>query len=214
MEDCHEPLDNRATLLHLPPGFGSISITTLTELCQYFLRIGCDMEAQNSYGETAFLYAAMSSRQSNSAAWLQILIDNGANVAATDNNACNALHLAVTPINILMESGFYELFKPEVLESKLNVLLQAGCDPNSVNCYGETPSDIARGSKGSKIWKSALEKAGIDSKGFDDKHLYDDSDKTDDDDDTASNSDYDRVDDDDSASQDFDSDGGVPLDDH
>ncbi|KAL9122130.1 MAG: hypothetical protein Q9187_001307 [Circinaria calcarea] len=230
VEDCHGLWEGYATLLHLPSVHRSIPITPLAELCRYFLRIGCDMEARNSYGQTAFLHAAMCSADTNCAAWLQILIDNGANIAATDKEECNALHCAFIPIG---PWGEPQWCKDEELESKLNVLLQAGCDPNSVNCYGETPSDFARRFKRSKIWKSALEKAGIDSKGFDaedlyddsdkmydyDEDLYDDPDKTDDGNDTASNSDSDQVNDDDdndddSASQDLDSDGGVTLDHH
>lgn len=103
----------------------------------------------------------------------------------------------------------------KLLELKLNILFLAGCNPDSVDCYGRTPTDFARHFEHSKIWKAALKTAGTDIDGYDNKDLCKDSCKIDDDVDTASNGGSDQVDNSDgeSASQDLDSDGGAVLED-
>ena len=144
-----------------------------------------------------------------------MLINNGANTAATDSYGCNALHLAFIALTTSYRDEQLESSKDDLLESKLNILLQGGCNPNSVDHKGSTPADYARRIKRSKIWKAALEKAGISCDDIDNEDVYDDSDNTDDNEGTASHGDSERVDDDnnDSVSEDVDSDGGVMLED-
>ena len=167
------------SLFHIPGDCYEMPATTSEKLCRYFFRIGCDIETRNSRGETPLLHAANHLR--GSAQWLRALIRCGADIAATDWKGRGALHLAW---KVHDPKSFWDTYKRfgrnnirAMIKEKFNVLLRAGCDPNSVDSYGKTPAHYARAGGLLRTWRSALKKTGIEYDGDSDSDDVKDSDE-------------------------------------
>jgi ankyrin repeat protein len=116
---------------------------------------GFDLEIRCcDYGSTALMYAA----QSGQLACVQLLIDNGANVQATNTCGRTAVHFASSSdiINVLVKNGanvnavskdgdtpLHEAFTVGRINSTIRALISNGADINKSNKLGRTPLHLA-----------------------------------------------------------------------
>lgn len=161
------------TLLHLPGNIltGMVDSHVLERMLVYWIRIGVDLEYCNGYGLTPLLWTAALTCPCST--YLLALIRNGADVSATDDKGCGALHLSLSLCHgkhyLNGEScdcldRYYD-FYDEVLheiKTKLAGLLNAGCDYRLQDLSGRTPSQYIQSEYLWDIWISALESAGKD----------------------------------------------------
>lgn len=106
-----------------------------------------------------------------SAAWLQILIENGANVFLLDRKGRSPLHEALQHKECIYfeynctsrGEEYYPGAKREycfLVEEKLISLLKAGCSPRTVDNFGRSPGSYARYTYLHNAWVRALEATG------------------------------------------------------
>lgn len=162
--------------------FGSMDNSSFTDInlsvvdremwkvCQHFLHLGYDINYRNSKMETPLIVTARSTWPS-SAAWLQTLIENGANVFLLDRKGRSPLHKALQHKEcIYFENsytsrgeGYFPGAKREycfLVEEKLISLLKAGCSPRVVDNFGRSPGSYSRYSYLHSTWVRALEATG------------------------------------------------------
>jgi hypothetical protein len=140
------------------------------KVCRHFLHLGYDINYRNSKMETPLIVTARSTWPS-SAAWLQILIENGANVFLLDRKGRSPLHKALQHKECIYfeynytthGKQYYPGAKREycfLVEEKLISLLKAGCSPRVVDNFGRSPGSYARYSYLHSAWVCALEATG------------------------------------------------------
>jgi hypothetical protein len=140
------------------------------KVCQHFLHLGYDINYRNSKMETPLMVTARSTWPS-SAAWLQILIENGANVFLLDRKGRSPLHKTMQHNGCVhfeytytsRGKGYYPGAKKEycsLVEEKLISLLKAGCSPRIVDNSGRSPGSYARYTYLNSAWVRALEATG------------------------------------------------------
>ena len=161
------------TLLHLPGNRSTSMIDShvLERMLLYWIRIGVDLEYCNGYGLTPLLWTAASIYPCST--YLLALIRNGADVSATDDKGCGALHLSLSlchgkhylngeSCDCLDEYyGYYDEALHDI-KTKLVGLLNAGCDHRLQDLSGRTPSQYIQSEYLWDVWISALESAGRD----------------------------------------------------
>ena len=163
VDDCRNLTNKMGNLLFLPHLY-DIHIHTLTRLCDYFMRIGSDIEGRNHVGETPLL-CSVCSRYYASARWLEVLIGKGADVTATANG--------LGPLHYLFR--YSSPWVTRQMRSKAEILLQSGCDPHGLDHLGRTPAYHARRTSHRMLeyWRAFLTDLGFDAYGG----LHDDYDE-------------------------------------
>ncbi|KAF2785996.1 hypothetical protein K505DRAFT_205690, partial [Melanomma pulvis-pyrius CBS 109.77] len=158
---CDEicPLIARSSLLHpLAWDTGEVSDKNvhLTKMWMEFLkRNDYDFELQDGWGDTPLL-DNLSLLGKNSLENTLLLLGFGANPHAVNSDGRNAIQAAMAS-NIF--SNYPE--KPEILEEKLSLLIEAGVDIHHRDKRGETPSHDARKYyKCWTVWCRALDRNG------------------------------------------------------
>ena len=137
---------------------------------QHFLHLGYDINYRNSKMETPLMVAARSTWPS-STAWLQILIENGANVFLLDRKGRSPLHKTMQHKGCFKfeftytsrGEDYYPGAKKDycfLVEEKLISLLKAGCSPRIVDKFGRSPGSYARYTYLYSAWVRALEATG------------------------------------------------------
>ena len=138
----------------------------LARICKYFIHIGSQMEAKNCDALTPLLYAAWSIL--TIPRWPQVLIANGADVTARDDNGRGLFHQLFLGFtgheywpyvyttafpSLLFETltYFYKGF-----EDKARIFLEAGCNPYIPDLNGHTPACYARDKRCLELWQSIL----------------------------------------------------------
>ena len=163
------------TLLHLPGNMPTnmIGSHVLERMLVYWIRIGVNLEYCNGYGLTPLLWTAVSVRPCST--YLLVLIRNGADVSATDDQGRGALHLSLSfchgkhylngrSCNCSVRYYDYFCYHKVLheIKTKLLGLLNAGCDHRLQDLLGRTPSQYIQNEHLWDIWISALESAGKD----------------------------------------------------
>ncbi|GES60285.1 ankyrin repeat protein [Aspergillus terreus] len=145
------------TVGHTSPGAKMIDESEIQVLVDLLVCLGCDIEHRNADGLTPLLFNAIVPRW-HGVAILRALLQWGANPHATTNFGEGALHLAIAfsdPASLHGHGG------ANSLESRLVLLLRAGCDPALRDVHGHSPSDFAMGSPKTWFqWCMAVERAG------------------------------------------------------
>lgn len=148
------------SLMHMPCKSTIIpnSITDVcTTVCNYFKSIGCTTESVNEHQETPLLCSAQHFGKENTP-WIKALLENGANINATDGESRNALHLSLK----VCEKGHacHSNMINSILREKLTILLSSGCDTEATDSKGLTPSDYASANLFSEVWERTLVSTG------------------------------------------------------
>lgn len=115
---------------------------------------GYDFNKRDALGATALLSHALSTR-ALSTDNVRLLLEEGADPQAHNVHGSNALHKTIHSL----DNG--ELFLDNVVR-KLRLLIEAGCDTNHCDIWGQTPSDDALSYGCWDEWCSALEACGLD----------------------------------------------------
>ncbi|CEM15828.1 unnamed protein product [Vitrella brassicaformis CCMP3155] len=139
---------NRAAL-HLAAANGHADIVLM------LLQAGASVDAIDRYGCTPLMAAATGFCPTRSVSCLRALLEHGADVSAVDSHGNTALHLAcgngcVSSVEILLEEAQPEwpgwgLLSPlhfaadAGCDAIVVMLLERGCDPNSVDACGMRP---------------------------------------------------------------------------
>lgn len=88
--------DASQDLLFIPTKYSSRTFEqSLPQLLKFWLSIGCDTEMRHQDDATPLLAVVAASETARVSSYLQLLIDNGANVHAQKDSGQCALHLAV-----------------------------------------------------------------------------------------------------------------------
>ncbi|GIJ82628.1 hypothetical protein Asppvi_001137 [Aspergillus pseudoviridinutans] len=146
------------TVSHTLPGSELINEDEIVALINLLVGSGCDIEHENADGLTPLLYNACIPRW-HGAVVLRELLQWGANPHATSHLGEGALHLAMA---FSGPESVHGQLESDSLETRLGILLQAGCDPNLRDGYGHSPSDFALSSP--RIWFQwclAVERVGL-----------------------------------------------------
>ncbi|RHZ58510.1 ankyrin repeat domain-containing protein [Aspergillus thermomutatus] len=149
------------TVSHTLPGSELINEDEIAALINLLVCSGCDIEHENADGLTPLLYNACIPRW-HGVVVLRELLQWGANPHATSNLGEGALHLAMA---FSGPESVHGQLEGDSLETRLGILLQAGCDPNLRDEYGHSPSDFALSSP--RIWFQwclAVERVGLSMK--------------------------------------------------
>ncbi|EAW18242.1 ankyrin repeat domain-containing protein [Aspergillus fischeri NRRL 181] len=146
------------TVSHTLPGSELINEDEIVALINLLVGSGCDIEHENADGLTPLLYNACIPRW-HGVVVLRELLQWGANPHATSHLGEGALHLAMA---FSGPESVHGQLEGDSLETRLGILLQAGCDPNLRDGYGHSPSDFALSSP--RIWFQwclAVERVGL-----------------------------------------------------
>ncbi|KAH1661788.1 hypothetical protein KXX65_002997 [Aspergillus fumigatus] len=146
------------TVSHTLPGSELINEDEIVALINLLVGSGCDIEHENAEGLTPLLYNACIPRW-HGVVVLRELLQWGANPHATSHLGEGALHLAMA---FSGPESVHGQLDGDSLETRLCILLQAGCDPNLRDGYGHSPSDFALSSP--RIWFQwclAVERVGL-----------------------------------------------------
>lgn len=108
---------------------------------------------QERRGLTPLLSHA-SERGANRVSTISLLLSFGASIHAHSSCGENSIHCS-------MKSMMYGEHR-DVLERKLRVLIEAGCDIYHSDIFGQTPSDLAKENDCLEEWYTALESNGLD----------------------------------------------------
>ena len=133
--------------------------TTLNNVCGFLITIGADIECCNGYGKIALLAAARSDFNA-STLWLQVLVVNGANCFAKDDDRRGPLHMLLRKERFLGRYTSKPSPHARPVRPRLVTLLQAGCSPCQRDDQGRTPSDYTRETRIVEVWKEALSEMG------------------------------------------------------
>jgi hypothetical protein len=139
-------------LLFLPTLLEYKDSRILSQVLDYWLSIGCDLEYRNINEETPLLKACHYHVQ-GTYMYLSILIERGADVSARDCNGRGALDLTLMssakflPIAMICPPHY----SVQLLELKLQILLQSGCPPQLQDIWPET-------SAGWQTYRKAIER--------------------------------------------------------
>ena len=118
-------------LLHYMAGGGSRLVDTmLSEVCSYLLAIGCELEQKDDWSRTPLLAAGY---HGNSKIF-RILLSKGADPNACDSFNRGAFHTIFIGV-LEQQHGYYR--------NLLETALLEGCDPNSLDSNGFSPSDYS-----------------------------------------------------------------------
>lgn len=151
------PLNGKLdSLMHMPCKSTIIpkSITDVcTTVCTYFTSIGCSAESVNEHQETPLLCSAQHFGKENTP-WIRALLENGANINATDGEKRNALHLSLKVCEKRHSRHSNMIYS--VMGEKLAILLTSGCDAEATDSKGLTPSNYASANNLSGVWEQAL----------------------------------------------------------
>ncbi|GIJ99060.1 hypothetical protein Aspvir_001184 [Aspergillus viridinutans] len=146
------------TVSHALPGSELINEDEIVALINLLVGSGCDIEHENADGLTPLLYNACIPRW-HGVVVLRELLQWGANPHATSHLGEGALHLAMA---FSGPESVHGQLEGDSLETRLGILLQAGCDPNLRDGYGHSPSEFALSSP--RIWFQwclAVERVGL-----------------------------------------------------
>ncbi|GFF83986.1 26S proteasome non-ATPase regulatory subunit 10 [Aspergillus udagawae] len=149
------------TVSHTLPGSELINEDEIVALINLLVGSGCDIEHENADGLTPLLYNACIPRW-HGVVVLRELLQWGANPHATSHLGEGALHLAMA---FSGPESVHGQLEGDSLETRLGILLQAGCDPNLQDGYEHSPSDFALSSP--RIWFQwclAVERVGLSMK--------------------------------------------------
>ncbi|KAH3966044.1 hypothetical protein HBI56_063740 [Parastagonospora nodorum] len=102
-------------------------VQLLSQLFDYFLSIGCDIEARDAWGDTLLLRACRYYTVGSSV-YISQLIQYGADVSVKSLRGQGALDLALGPVPWTLSLWSEEHLRQQLL-GKLGLLLEAGCDP-------------------------------------------------------------------------------------
>ncbi|KAF2502865.1 hypothetical protein BU16DRAFT_21372 [Lophium mytilinum] len=136
----------------------------ITESCQsleLLLQRGADTEVRDGWGETPLLSATDYLCFSALPRVMRLLLKYGADTRAIDDDADGILHRISSPLTVCDVHGPGAAWYEEISEIIVS-LLQMGCDPNSENAYGFTPSDRFMSPSSWTLWCECLEKAGLE----------------------------------------------------
>ncbi|RLL93841.1 hypothetical protein CFD26_101424 [Aspergillus turcosus] len=146
------------TVSHTLPGSELINEDEIVALINLLVCSGCDIEHENADGLTPLLYNACIPRW-HGVIVLRELLQWGANPHATSHLGEGALHLAMA---FSGPESVHGQLEGDSLETRLGILLQAGCDPNLRDGYGHSPSDFALSSPRILFqWCLAVERVGL-----------------------------------------------------
>jgi ankyrin repeat protein len=137
-----------------------IPLATSRELVSYFVTVGANVNCIDFYDETPLIFSASHFGIPN-AVWMQTLLENGADITATDGYGRGALSLSFRECSDCDHTTYQPMIY-EIVKEKVSLLLKAGCDPTSVDDYDFTPSHYARRAKLLDLWKSLLDSAGYE----------------------------------------------------
>jgi hypothetical protein len=166
MELTREFLENQDPLLHYPaipselllmPWFASGNLMHgLAEALQCWIGIGADVNFRYSEGMTALSWM-LHSRNFGIWSYFQMLIAHGADTHEVVPMEAGAglLHQTLSTLAALPQAAYYA----DEFETRLIVLLEAGCNRNMRDSKGRTPPEcIPLGSGLVYVWERALER--------------------------------------------------------
>jgi hypothetical protein len=160
-----EPVERRSLAyvnLLLLPGIHSMNIVSegLEDVLQYWLELGVDINHGVGTAQTPLIGLQWSQARG---LWrlILLLIKHGADIHAVDKvGGYGLLHTALRSLDIFGASFWVPLgFQPHAaeVETRLIILLEAGCDANAKNFEGKSPPEIVTPNGiASHIWTQAL----------------------------------------------------------
>ncbi|KAH5327056.1 hypothetical protein HBI12_074540 [Parastagonospora nodorum] len=119
-------------------------VQLMCQMFDYFVSIGCDIEARDVLGKTPFLHACRDPMLEPSV-YLSQLIQYGADVGVKDSRGQGALDLALGSVQWSISLSWDKLL------GKLGLLLEAGCDPRIKLRFSKNDVGLAR------CWWKALD---------------------------------------------------------
>ena len=127
------------------------------------LRAGCGLESRNSKGNTTLLaaLALVGIHPTRGIDLVGLFLDRGADCRVWNDDGCSALHVLFENFQ-KSRHMWSEAIASNVVEIIL-MLLRAGCDPNALNDYGKSPTDILIEGKSAAllyIWEECIRAAG------------------------------------------------------
>ncbi|KAH5063199.1 hypothetical protein HBH96_061220 [Parastagonospora nodorum] len=138
------------SLFFVPGYFPWYDVQLLSQVFDYFVSIGCDIEARDACGDTLLLRACRYYTVGSSV-YLSQLIQYGADVSAKSLRGQGALDLALEPVPWTLSLWSDERIRQQLL-GKLGLLLEAGCDPRIKHRFSKIDVEI-----GEQCWWKALD---------------------------------------------------------
>lgn len=134
------------------------------EFTQYLISMGADIEHRGYRDMTPLLHAARNLEVGNLKCSKE-LVSAGCNISATDCQGRGVLHIMLLrtrdmTLNVFRAWKYGKIASEEFLEECLVLLMNKGCDPNTVDKDGRSPSDYIIHEKEQRLWIAALQKAG------------------------------------------------------
>jgi hypothetical protein len=133
---CYFPLDD---------------VQLVCQIFDYFVSIGCDIEARNGWGETHFLRACRFNTVWSSP-YLSQLIQYGVDVDVKDSRGHGALDLALALVPWILSLRSDGEPVRHNLRATLGLLLEAGCDPRIKHRFSKKDVEIKE-----QYWWKALD---------------------------------------------------------
>ena len=124
----------------------------VSNMVNFFLALGCDLQGRDSQEMTPFLTACARTPCSLMA---MAFIAEGADVHAVHWDGSNPLHHIFDQFD---DSKFVDPYGQA--QATLIALLRGGCDPNALNTWVESPSMLARRNGNKRLWDNVLELVG------------------------------------------------------
>lgn len=143
---CVNATCDKGNLLHLPASmfsclFGDHSYEFSKILIRYFIDIGCDLEYRNAYGYTPLMHAVSRNVWNSARGYISALLDNGANVHATDHEQRGCFRISIAGFSTLACYNNPTIDEMNALKTLWRILMKAGCDPWTTDSSGKTAMD-------------------------------------------------------------------------
>ncbi|KAH0542950.1 hypothetical protein FGG08_002719 [Glutinoglossum americanum] len=158
-DNGEHPLGILHTILSTLPE--SLSDTHIYQPLKLLLLDGCDPEQKDGFGRTPLLSCIENVCRGALPAVVDMLLKAGADPLTTGNGDEGMLHSLLRSLSACND----ESMEPAEVKSITNVivtLLRAGCDPNLLDEFSDTPSDKALSPVAWVLWCDALRLAGMD----------------------------------------------------
>jgi hypothetical protein len=141
----------------------SQSDTHIYQPLRLLLLDGCDLEQKDGFGRTPLLSCIENVCRSALPAVVDMLLKAGADPLTTGNGDEGMLHSLLRSLSACNDESM-EPAEVGSITSVLVALLRAGCNPNLLDEFSDTPSDKALSPVAWVLWCDALRLAGMDIK--------------------------------------------------
>ena len=143
---CVNATEEKGNLLHLPASMfpcrsRDYSYEFSKVLIRYFIDIGCDLEYRNAYGYTPLMHAVSRNVCNSATGYISALLDNGANVHATDHEQRGCFRISLARFSTLAYYKNPTIDEMNALKTLWRILMRAGCDPWTTDSSGKTAMD-------------------------------------------------------------------------